>query len=296
VKRIVVAGSSGLIGTALVDDLRAAGHEVTRLVRRQPAAADERRWDPPAGRIDDDALAGVDAAVNLCGAGIAGRRWSHSRRQVLLNSRVEPTEVLAAAVAEHKVPVLVNACAVGYYGDAGEAVIDESAPAGAGFLADMCERWEAATGRAADAGVRVVRLRSGHVLARRGGLVGMMRPLFLLMLGGKLGNGRQYMPWIHLADHVAAVRSLIEQDTVTGPVNVCSPNPVTNAEFTRSLGKALGRPAPWFAPSPAIKLVLGDGDGESLYSQRAVPKRLLDDGFSFGHPNLDEALGALLKK
>ncbi len=293
--RIVVAGASGLIGTALVDALRAADHEVLRLVRRAPAQADERGWDPPAGRLDDDALLGADAVVNLCGAPIAGRRWSHARRQVLVDSRVEPTEVLAAAVAERGIPLLVNASAAGYYGDKGDQVVEESAPRGAGFLADLCQSWETATGRAADAGARVVRLRIGHVLASRGGLVGMLKPLFRMALGGRLGNGRQYMPWIHVDDQVAAIRYLIEHDDVSGPVNVCSPNPVTNAEFTAAFGRAVRRPAPWFAPSPAIRLAVGDTDGETLYSQRMVPAVLSASGFTHRHPSLDETLSSLLK-
>jgi uncharacterized protein (TIGR01777 family) len=290
----MVAGSSGLIGSALVEELRTAGHEVRRLVRRAPATEDERGWDPPAGRIDDGALAGVDAVVNLCGAPIATRRWSHSRRQVLVNSRVEPTEVLAAAVAEQGIPLLVNASAAGYYGDKGDQVVEESAPRGTGFLADLVHGWEAATQRASDAGTRVVLLRTGHVLARRGGLVGMLKPLFKLALGGRLGNGRQYMPWIHVADQAAAMRHLIEHESVSGPVNVCSPNPVTNAEFTAAFGRAVRRPAPWFVPAPAIKLAVGDADGEALYSQRMVPTVLSDNGFTFAHPNLDETLSSLL--
>jgi uncharacterized protein len=291
--RIVVAGSSGLIGTALVGELRAGGHEVLRLVRRGPSAPDERGWDPPAGRIDASALAGADAVVNLCGAPIAGGRWSQARRQLLVNSRVEPTEVLAAAVAEQGIPLLVNASAAGYYGDKGSAEVSESAPAGTGFLADLCQSWESATSRAADAGARVVRLRTGHVLASRGGLVGMMKPLFFLALGGKLGNGRQYMPWIHVDDQVAAVRHVIEHD-VAGPVNVCSPNPVTNAEFTAAFGRAMHRPAPWFAPAPLLKLAVGDSDGEILYSQRMVPTALAENGFTHAHPALDETLSSLV--
>jgi uncharacterized protein (TIGR01777 family) len=290
--RVIVAGASGLIGSALVKDLRGAGHEVLRLVRRAAVTPDERGWDPPAGRIDAGALAGADAVVNLCGAPIAGRRWSHARRQVLVNSRVEPTEVLAAAVAEQGIPLLVNASAAGYYGDKGDAVVEETAPRGTGFLADLVQGWEAATQRAS--GVRVVVLRTGHVMAARGGLVGMMKPLFKLALGGRLGNGRQYMPWIHVDDQVAAMRYLIEHDTISGPVNVCSPNPVTNAEFTATFGRAVHRPAPWFAPAPAIKLAIGDADGESLYSQRMVPKVLVDNGFTHRHPSLDETLTSLL--
>jgi uncharacterized protein (TIGR01777 family) len=293
--KVLIAGASGLIGSALVDELRTSGHEVLRLVRRTPSLPDERGWDPPAGRVDTDALAGADAVVNLCGAPIAGGRWSHARRQLLVNSRVEPTEVLAAAVAEQGIPLLVNASAAGYYGDKGDTVVEESAPAGTGFLADLCQRWESATQRAADAGARVVRLRTGHVLASRGGLVGMLKPLFFLALGGRLGNGHQYMPWIHVGDQVAAVRHVIEHDTVSGAVNVCSPNPVTNAEFTATFGRVMRRPAPWFVPARVLKLAAGDSDGEILYSQRMVPAALTGNGFEHRHPQLDETLSSLLR-
>jgi uncharacterized protein (TIGR01777 family) len=293
--RIVIAGASGLIGKALVSELREHGHEVLRLVRRAPSAADERGWDPPAGRIDDGALAGAEAVVNLCGAPIAGGRWSHARRQLLVNSRVEPTEVLAAAVAEQGLPLFVNASAAGYYGDKGDEVVEEAAPRGTGFLADLCGRWEAATQRATDAGARVVRLRTGHVLASKGGLVGMLKPLFFLALGGRLGSGRQYMPWIHVDDQVAAIRYVIEHDSISGAVNVCSPNPVTNTEFTAEFGRVMRRPAPWFVPAPALKLAAGDSDGEILYSQRMVPSVLTEKGFSHGHPSLDETLSSLLR-
>jgi len=291
--RIVVAGSSGLVGTALVRELRDAEHDVVRLVRRRPRAVDEREWDPPAGRIDDGALDGADAVVNLCGAGIASRRWSHARKQMLLNSRVEPTEVLAAAVAERGIPVLVNASAVGYYGDTGDRVSDESAPNGQGFLAGLCRDWEAATARATDAGARVVRLRTGHVLSRRGGLLGTLRPLFTLMFGGRLGDGLQYMPWLHVADHVAAIRFVLETDGISGAVNSCTPNPVTNREFTRALGRALHRPAPWFVPRIALRVAVGDGAEEILYGQRLVPAVLTERGFTFRYPVLDDALAAV---
>jgi uncharacterized protein len=292
--RIAVAGSSGLIGTALGYDLREAGHDVVRLVRRRPRAVDERSWDPPAGRIDDGALDGVDAVVNLCGAGIANRRWSHARKQILLNSRVEPTEVLAAAVAERGIPVLVNASAAGYYGDTGDRESDESAPNGRGFLAGLCRDWEAATRRADEAGVRVVRLRTGHVLSRRGGLLGTLRPLFALMLGGRLGDGLQYMPWVHIADHVAVIRYAVETDGLAGAVNSCAPNPVTNREFTRTLARALHRPAPWFVPEIALRLAVGEDAKEILYSQRMVPGVLAERGFAFRHPVLADALNAAL--
>ncbi len=294
--RIVIAGSSGLIGTSLVGELRDAGHDVVRLVRRRPRAVDEHEWDPPAGRIDESALDGADAVVNLCGAAIAGRRWSHARKQMLLNSRVEPTEVLADAVAERGIPVLVNASAVGYYGDTGDRVSDESAPNGQGFLAGLCRDWEAATGRAEESGARVVRLRTGHVLSRRGGLLGLARPVFALMLGGRLGDGLQYMPWLHVVDHVAAIRYVLETDGISGAVNSCAPNPVTNREFTRALGRALGRPAPWFVPRFAVHLALGNAGEEVLYSQRAVPGVLSAHGFAFRYPVLDDALDAALQR
>jgi uncharacterized protein (TIGR01777 family) len=277
----------------LVPVLRSAGHEVLRLVRRRPAAPDERGWDPPAGRIDEGALAGVDAAVNLCGAGIGDRRWTHARKQVLLDSRIESTEVLAGAIAEHRIPVLVNGSAVGYYGDTGDRAVDETAPAGDGFLAGLCREWEAATQRARDAGARVVRLRSGHVLASNGGLLGRLVPLFRLMLGGRLGDGQQYMPWIHLDDATAAIVSILERDTISGPVNLASPTPVTNAEFTQALGKTLGRPAPWSVPKVALRLVIGNLAEEILFSQRAMPKVLQDNGFDFRYQRIDEALAAL---
>ncbi|HEU5473945.1 MAG TPA: TIGR01777 family oxidoreductase [Actinophytocola sp.] len=291
--RVAVAGSSGLIGTALLPELRGAGHQVVRLVRGRPTAAGERGWDPPAGRLDEGALDGVDAVVNLCGAGVGDRRWSHARKQVLLDSRVEPTEVLAAAVADRGIPVLVNASAIGWYGDTGDREVDETAPAGTGFLAGLCEQWEAATHRAADAGARVVRLRTGHVLSSRGGLLGRLRPLFSLMLGGRLGSGRQYMPWIHVADTAAAIRFLLEHTGISGPVNVSTPRAVTNAELTAALGRALRRPAPWVVPPFALRVVLGEATDDLLSGQRTVPKVLQDNGFAYRFSELDAALADL---
>ncbi|WP_018683028.1 TIGR01777 family oxidoreductase [Actinokineospora enzanensis] len=287
--RVVVAGSSGLIGTALVAALRRAGDEVLRLVRGPAQAPDERRWDPPAGRIDDGAVAGADAVVNLCGAGIADRRWSQARKQVLLDSRVEPTEVLAAAVAEHGVPVLVNGSAVGYYGDTGPAPADERAAAGEGFLADMCVRWEAATEAAA--GARVVLARTAQVLSSRGGLLGPLRPLFALGLGGRLGDGSQFMPWIHLDDEVAALEFLLRND-ISGPVNLAGPTPATNAEFTRALGRVKHRPAVFSVPTFALRAVTGDLADEITRSQHVLPEVLRDKGFTFRYRTVAEALAA----
>ena len=291
--RVVVAGSTGLIGTALVAALRQAGHEVIRLVRRRPAGPDERGWDPPAGRLDDGALDGAGAVVNLCGVGVGDKRWSGEYKQAIRNSRIEPTEVLARAVAERGVPTMVNASGVGYYGDTGDAEVDESAPAGRGFLAEVCRDWEAATALAA--GARVVLLRSGLVISRRGGLMGRLRPVFALLLGGRLGSGRQYLPWISLADEIDAIRFVTENDQVRGPVNLVGPEQVTNAQFTRELAAAMRRPAPWVVPGFALRAVLGEFAEEgALTGQRVAPKVLLQHGFRFTHPTLRSALDSAL--
>ncbi|ONI79168.1 TIGR01777 family protein [Actinosynnema sp. ALI-1.44] len=295
--RVVVAGSSGMIGTLLVSALRSEGHDVVRLVRRTASAPDERSWDPPSGRIDDGALDGAEAVVNLCGAPITLTRLSNARKQVLLDSRVEPTEVLAAEVAERDIPLLVNASAVGYYGDTGGRVVDETTPPGVGFLSQMCKQWEGATQAAVDAGARVAILRTGLVLSKDGGLLGPLRLLFSFMLGGRLGDGRQYMPWIHQADHINAVLHILRTESVRGPVNMTAPNPVTNAEFTRALSRALGRPAPWVAPKFALRLALGElADEGALASQHVIPKVLQDNGFAFAYTTVDEALGSVAKR
>ncbi|WP_043717633.1 TIGR01777 family oxidoreductase [Kutzneria sp. 744] len=293
--RVLVAGSSGLIGSALLPVLRHAGHEVLRLVRRPASARDERSWDPPAGRIQDGTLDGVDAVLNLCGAGIGDKRWSQARKQTLLDSRVEPTEVLAAAVAEHKIPVLVNASAVGFYGDTGDRTVDESGPKGQGFLADLVHEWESATRPAADAGARVALLRTGLVFAESGGLLGKLKPLVSLMLGGKLGDGRQYWPWISLDDELAAIRFVLEHEDISGPVNLCAPEQLTNAELTKVMGEVMGRPTPWTVPGFALRAVLGEfADEGVLIGQRATPKALLDHGFQFQHETLATALPEVL--
>lgn len=291
--RVLIAGASGLIGTSLTERLRGSGHEVVRLVRREERKDDERRWDPPAGEIADGALEGVDAVVNLAGAPLLPGRWSAARKQVLLDSRVEPTEVLAEAVAEHGIPVLVNASAVGYYGDSGPSTVDESGPAGRGFLAELCTAWEAATEAATTARARVVRIRTGLVLARAGGLLGVLRPLFRLGLGGKLGDGKQYMPWISLDDEVGAIVFALENESLSGPVNLTGPQPATNAAFTKALGRAVHRPAPWQVPGFAMKIVLGQAAEEmALFGQRALPRALEEAGYHFRHPTLEDALAA----
>jgi len=293
--RVVVAGSSGLIGTRLVPELRRAGHDVLRLVRRSPAAPDERGWDPPAGRVDEGTFDGVDAVVSLGGVGIGDRPWSGARKQVIRDSRNVPTDVLARAVAEHGVPVLVSGSAVGYYGDAGDRAVTESAPPGAGFLAEVCRDWENATAPAAADGARVVLLRTGQVLAPAGGVLARFRPLFWMFLGARFGTGRQYVPWVSLDDEVGAIRFAVENDALAGPVNLTGPTPVTNREFTRALAESMGRPGPFLAvPAPVIRTVLGDmGEEFLLFGQRAVPKALLDAGYQFRHHTVTEALAAV---
>jgi uncharacterized protein len=291
--RVVVAGSSGLIGTALVAHLRAAEHEVLRLVRRAPAAPDERGWDPPAGRVDPGTFDGVDAVVNLNGVGIGDRPWSGARKQQLRDSRTVPTEVLATAVAEHGVAALVSASGINFYGDTGDREVDETAPAGPGFLAELCQDWEAATKPAVAAGARVVLMRTAPVLSPSGGIMGRLRPLFTVMLGGRLGSGRQWFPWISLDDDIGAIRFLLEHPEISGPVNITGPELVTNAGFTAALAAALHRPAPFVAPAFALRAVLGQMAEEMvLTGPRARPGVLLSAGFQFRHPGINEALAA----
>jgi uncharacterized protein (TIGR01777 family) len=288
---VAIAGSSGLIGSALTSALRAADHRVLRIVRRAPSNPDELFWNPDIGEFDASALRGVDAVINLCGESIGGRRWSGAFKQNLRDSRIGPTEVLSSAVVEAGVPVLVNASAVGYYGDTRDRVVDESAPAGRGFLAGLCQDWEAAAESATHAGVRVVLVRTGLVLAPTGGLLARIKPLFSLGLGARLGNGRQYMPWISLEDEVRALLFAIGHG-LSGAVNATGPAPVTNAEFTRALGRAMNRPTPMFVPGFVLHTLLGEFAEEGvLGGQRAIPAALERAGFEFHHNTIGEALG-----
>jgi uncharacterized protein len=287
---IAIAGSSGLIGSALVTALRASDNRVVRIVRRAPSNADELHWNPQTGEFDPDALHGVDAVVNLCGAGIGDKRWSGAYQQQLRDSRITPTEVLSTAVAQAGVPVLVNASAVGYYGNTGDRVADETAAAGRGFLANLCVDWEAATLPAQQAGARVVLVRTGLVLSPNGGLLGRLKPLFSLGLGARLGDGRQYMPWISLEDEVRALLFAISHE-LSGPLNLTGPAPVTNAEFTAALGRALNRPTPLMMPGFVLRRLLGDfADEGLLIGQRAIPAALERSGFQFHHNTIGEAL------
>jgi uncharacterized protein (TIGR01777 family) len=294
--KIAVTGSSGLIGSALVDALRGDGHDVLRLVRREPRAADEARWDPY-GDVDTTALRGVEAAVNLAGAGIGDRRWTESYKREIRESRVQGTRTLSAALAalEPAPSVLVSASAAGYYGDTGDREVDETAPPGSGFLAETCVLWEAAAEPARRAGIRVVHSRPHMVLSRHGGAVARMLPIFRLGLGGRLGSGRQYWSFVSLADLVRALRYALTADDLSGPVNVAAPEPVTNAEATRALAQALHRPAIFPVPGPALRAVLGEFAADVLEGVRLRPTALQRSGFTFAHPTIGEAMRAALE-
>jgi uncharacterized protein len=299
-----MAGSSGFLGTHLTRALRADGHEVVRLVRREPSSAGEVRWDPAGRLLDPTILSTVDAAVNLAGATVA-RRWTSAYKRTLRSSRIDPTATLAraAAAARNRPAVLLNASAVGFYGDTGDRTVDEGAPAGHGFLADLARDWEAATAPARDAGVRVVLLRTGLPLSADGGLLKPMLLQFRLFAGGRLGSGRQYLSWISLADWLGAVRFLLDGlggavsgPSVSGPVNLTGPEPVTNAEFTRALAEAVHRPAAVPVPGFALRLVLGEFGAEALAGQRAVPRVLTGAGYRFQHEDVRSALRAALAR
>lgn len=288
--KIVVSGASGLIGTPLVERLRGDGHDVVRLVRREPSGVGEVRWDPAAGELDPAALHGVEAAINLSGAGVGDKRWSPEYKRVIRDSRVDSTRTLATALAElDPLPsVLLNGSAIGYYGDRGADELTERSGAGDGFLADVVVEWEAATRPAEDAGIRTVHLRSGLVMSRKGGAFGRLFPLFRLGLGGKLGNGSMWWSWITLDDEIDAIVHLLSRD-VSGPVNLTGPRPVTNADFTRSLGNAMHRPALFTVPTPALRLGLGEFADDVTSSQRVLPHVLLDSGFTFAHQDAGTA-------
>lgn len=290
--KVAVTGASGLIGSALVSALREDGHQVLRLVRRATRSAEEISWDPVEHRLDPQALSGIDAVVHLAGVGVGDKRWSTSRKAAILDSRVDGTTTISAAMAsaEPRPKVLLSASAVGFYGDGGDRLLTETDPAGDGFLADTVLRWEASTQAAQDAGIRVAHLRSGLVCAPKGGILGKVLPIFGLGLGGRLGSGKQYWPVISLIDEIAAIRFLLDHD-VSGPVNLTGPEPVTNQEFTKILGRVLGRPTLAAVPPIALKIALGEfADEGVLIGQRAVPKVLLDAGFTFEHPNAEAVL------
>jgi len=296
--RVIVTGSHGLIGGELVARLLHGGHQVTRLVRGQPAPG-EAAWDPTAGTIEAEKLEGHDAAVHLAGAGIGDHRWTDDHKKAVLDSRVQGTGLLACTLGGLASPpkVMASGSAVGYYGyDRGDEELTESAERGTGFLADVVARWEEAAAPAAEAGVRVVFLRSGVVLSAKGGSLKKQLLPFKAGLGGRLGRGRQWLSWISIDDEIAVIAHVLTTDTLTGPVNLTSPQPVTNAEFTVTLARVLKRPAIIPVPTPALQVLFGREMAQEMLlgGQRVLPSRLEGSGFTFAHPGLEEALRRVL--
>ena len=295
--KVAITGASGLVGTALVPFLTTGGHEVVRLVRRPARGRDEARWDPERGEVDRGALDGVEAVVHLAGANIAEGRWTAARKRELRDSRLGPTRRLAEALASLPRPpkVLVSSSATGYYGERGDAWVDETDPPGADFLGTLAREWEEATGPAAGAGIRVVRLRTGIVLTPEGGALGKMLLPFKLGIGGVLGSGRQHMSWIAIDDMLDVIHFALATPALDGPVNAVAPEPATNREFTKTLGRVLCRPTVAPAPAFALRLAFGEmADATVLVSTRVRPQRLLDAGFRFRFPTLEDALRHLL--
>jgi uncharacterized protein (TIGR01777 family) len=299
---VAVTGSTGFIGSALVEALASAGHRPIRVVRGSPKG-DEISWDPDEGTIDAASLEGIGGVVHLAGAGIGDHRWTDAYKLTIRRSRTNGTTLLARTLAglTKRPSVLVSASAVGYYGDRGDEVLDETSSPGTGFLPEVCVAWEAATAAAAEAGVRVVTIRSGMVLSPRGGALERQLPLFRFGLGGTLGTGRQWQSWISLDDEVGAIIHLLTgpvTGVVAGPVNLTAPHPVTNAEFTKTLAEVLHRPSFFPIPSFGPKLVLGSELAQVLLyeGQRVLPRVLEDSGYSFTHPPLEEALRTLLDR
>ncbi len=290
-QRIAVTGASGLIGSALVGHLKSQGHTVQRLVRRPAISSEEISWDPIAGTVDMEALAGVDAVIHLAGAGVGDKRWSKKYKSEILNSRLLGTTTIAKAVAIVKPQVFISASAICWYGESGNRSVVESDRVGDDFLAAVCREWEAAADLAGD--VRTVKLRTGLVLDPTGGALGKMLPLFRFGLGGKLGNGKQWWSWITLHDQIRAITFLLE-NKVFGPVNITSPNPVTNSEFTAGLARAMHRPALFPVPAIALKITLGGFSSEILSSKKVIPHALTEAGFEFDYPHISSALDKLV--
>ena len=297
--KVAVTGASGLIGSALTASLRDSGGQVVTLVRRTPASATEVAWDPlaPLGGLAPGALDGTGAVVHLAGAGVADRRWTDSYKEEIRASRVEGTRGLTGFLAGMDQPpaVLLSGSAIGWYGDTGGRDVDESAPAGAGFLAGVVRDWEAAADPARQAGIRVATLRTGVVLSRHGGMLARLVPLFRLGLGARLGAGTQVTSWVALADWVRAGRFLLDQPEISGPVNLTAPNPETNAVFTAALAGALHRPALLSVPSPVLSMALGGVTSDLMSSARVLPRVLREAGFGFTYPDLAATLAAELQ-
>jgi uncharacterized protein (TIGR01777 family) len=294
-KRVLVTGGSGLIGAALLSLLKPQGCQIVRLVRGRAQGASEVAWDP--GRpISPQAVSGFDAVVHLAGESIVGR-WTEEKKRKIHDSRVQPTRNLAEALAaaEGKPSVFVSSSAIGYYGDRGDELLTEASPAGNQFLSSVCREWEAAAAPAQQAGIRTANIRTGVVLSIGGGALPQMVTPFKMFVGGKIGSGRQWWSWIHIADHVQAIWHILTNDSLQGPVNLVSPNPVTNAQFTDALAKALRRPAIFPMPAFAARLAFGEmADALLLASQRVKPENLEKSGFVFEHPELADALKQII--
>ena len=290
-QRVAITGASGLIGSALLGHLKSEGHTVQRLVRRKTVAADEVFWDPIKGEIDLEPLRGVEAIIHLAGANVGDKRWTKKYRAEILNSRLLGTTTIAKAANEVKPAVVISASAIGWYGETGNRAVNESDRAGDDFLATVCREWEAAADSITNS--RVVKIRTGLVLEPTGGALGKMLPLFKFGLGGKLGSGKQWWSWITLHDQIKAICFLLEKN-IEGAVNLTSPNPATNQEFTAALARALRRPAIFPVPGFALKLALGGFSTEILGSKRVLPQKLLDAGFTFDYPHLAPALSELV--
>jgi uncharacterized protein (TIGR01777 family) len=292
-QRIAITGASGLIGTALVGHLKSEGHTVQRFVRRPVVAPDEIQWDPKTGYVDIEALRGVDAIIHLAGVGVGDKRWTKKYRSEILNSRLLGTTAIAHAVNEVKPQVFISASAIGWYGESGNRSVVETDRVGDDFLAAVCREWEGAADLVTE--VRTVKIRTGLVLDPTGGALGKMLPLFRLGLGGKLGNGNQWWSWITLHDVIRAITFLLE-NPISGPVNLTSPNPVTNQEFTSALARAMHRPALFPAPAIALKLALGGFSSEILGSKKVIPTVLTEAGFTWDYPHVSNALNALIQE
>ena len=297
---VAVTGSHGFVGSALVPALARAGHRVVRLARTQPVGADELGWNPEAGTIDAAGLEGIDGVVHLAGAGIGDRRWTDARKRLILESRTKGTGLLARTLARLTRPpsVLVSASAIGYYGNRGDEPLDENSAPGNDFVAGVCVQWEAATAPAAEAGIRVVTTRSGIILGRDGGVLPRMLLPFRLGLGGRIASGRQYMSWISIDDEVGAMVYALTQERVTGPMNLTGPEPVTNAMFTKTLGRVLHRPTAIPTPLFPLRARYGSELVQHLLvdGQRVLPQQLEQTGYGFAHRTLEEALRAVVDR
>jgi uncharacterized protein len=295
---ILVTGSTGLIGTAVCSFLGKKRHRILRLVRNEPAGADEILWNPTSGILDKSALEGIDAVIHLAGENIAAGRWTAERKRRIRESRIQGTQLLAKSLAHLFDPpkVLVSISAVGYYGNRGEQILDEECSAGTGFLSELCQEWEAATVPAAMRGIRVVTPRVGMVLSAAGGALAMMLPAYRRGIGGRIGNGRQYVSWIAIDDLVRIINHAIMRESLQGPLNAVSPNPAPNREFSRTLGRVLGRPARLILPAFIARLALGRmADEVLLAGARVIPSRLLRSGYKFTYPELEGALRNILQ-